>query len=231
MKKKVSDEEYLEIGIQTMNNMLDNPDYEPMKRRNAYTDKEIDSVRALWVLEHQLRYDCVIEGELKVKDFIKKYDIKIPRQIVNWIVDFDSPYRKTPEKRMSINKLKKEAKRIENSCLNKIYEISNLSLTFKNKQEEGVELIRLLRKFLNRVGGTYRLNKTLEGRKLELMFPETSSNTYRGKKIIKRLRLFDNDHDALFFLSGFIQGHEVGRCLEVQKWETQVLDELRKRNS
>ena len=221
----------IEIGIQTMNDMLDDPDYEPMQRGNAYTDKEIDSVRALWVLEHQLRYDGLVEGDLVVKNFRKKYDIKIPLQIVKWIVDFKSPYRKTPAKRKSINKLIKEAKRVENNSLYKIHELSNLSLEFKNKQDESRELIRLLRKYMRIVGGTFRLNKTLDGRQIEIVFPETKSSSYRGKKIIQRLRLFKNEHDALFFLAGFIQGHGVGQCLEIQKWETQVLYELQKRNN
>lgn len=226
-----NDKDVIEIGIQTMNKMLDDPDYEPMQRNNAYTDIEIDSVRALWVLEHQLRYDELIEGELNVKDFRKKYKIEIPLRIVKWIVDFQSTYRKTPEKRKSINKLIKEAKRVENNSLYKIHEISNLSLDFKNKKEESLELIRLLKKYVRVIGGSFRLNKTLDGRQLEIVFPETKSSSYRGKKVIQRLRLFKNEHDALFFLSGFIQGHGVGQCLETQKWETQVLYELHKRNN
>lgn len=222
----------LEIDVQIMNDMLDDIDYEPMQRNTTYTDYEVDSVRALWVLEHQLRYDeKIVDVELKVKNFIKKYDIKIPIKLVTEIVSFDSPYRKTPAKRESIRKLLKEARRVENNSLFRLYGISNDQLVFKNHHEKSVHLAKLLRVYMRKVGGSFRLNKTVDGRKIELAFPETKRDSYKGKKIIKRIRLFDNENDALFFLAGFVHGHSMATLIETQKWEKQVLNELQKRNN
>jgi len=209
-----------DIDIEVMNNMLDDPDYNPAFIKTSTTDYETDSIRALWVLEHQLFLDHITKTKPTTPYLKNKYNLRQTQQFLLEVTNFNTGERMTKSQRGSINKLREQARKAEKYSLRSLKDVQEVNLKLKGKEAQ-LQLINLLSRY-KRLGWLYRRHKN-EDNKIEIMFPEV-----KGKN---KLCFFNTYQEALLFLTGFIQGHEVAKYKELQKWETKVLYELQKRNT
>lgn len=209
-----------DTDIQIMENMLDDPDYNPSFQCTTHTDYEVDSVRALWVLEHQLFIDHITDKKPTVPYLKTKYKLKQHIQFLREVFNFNSGERMTKTQRGSINKLREKARKAEKNSLRILKDVQEVNLQLKGKEAQ-LQLMNLLSRY-KRLGWRYRRNRN-EDNKIEIMFPEVNG--------VNKLYFFKTYQEALLFLTGFIQGHAVATQKELQKWETRTLYELQRRNN
>lgn len=209
-----------DIDVEVMDNMLNDPDYNPSFRGVVHTDYEVDSLRALWVLEHQLFLDHITDKEPTVPYLKEKYKLKQHIQFLREVFNFNTGERMTKTQRGSINKLREKARKAEKYSLRMLEDVQEVNLQLKGKEAQR-QLINLLTRY-KRLGWRHRRNKN-EDNKIEIMFPEVNGEN--------KLYFFNTYQDALLFLTGFIQGHAVATQKELQKWEAKVLYELQRRNN
>ena len=209
-----------DIDVEVMDAMLNDPDYNPTFRGVIHTDYEVDSIRALWVLENQLKLDHITDEEPTATYLKDKYNLKQPIQFIREVCNFDTGTRMTKTQRGSINKLREKARKAEKYSLRIIENVQEVNLKLKGREAQR-KLVAMLTRY-NSLGYKHRRNKN-EDNKIEILFPELNGQS--------KLHLFDTYQEALLYLTGFIHGHAVATQKELQKWETKVLYELQRRNN
>lgn len=209
-----------DIDVEVMDAMLNDPDYNPTFRGVIHTDYEVDSIRALWVLENQLFLDHVTDKEPTIPYLKERYNLKQPVQFIREVCNFDTGQRMTKTQRGSINKLREKARKAEKYSNRVLEAATEVNLQLKGREAQQ-RLAALLSKY-NSLGFRGQRSKNDKG-KIELIFPDINGKT--------NLHTFNTYQDALLFLIGFMQGHAVATQKELQKWETKVLYELQRRNN
>ena len=208
--------------------MLSNPDWNPQINRNAiYSDKEIDSIRAKWILE-EIKRRKAIQPAMTVAEFIKKYNLQtIPLRTVYYILDTTTSNRKKKGHTGSLNQLIRKNKGRylkvvrEIRMIEKDYEVN----VNKDKSHFHYCVDGRVKRYTNY--SKFKSPKTSEDGKIHLVL-EIIENK-KENPLLARFR-FNDYNECNAFLMGFATGLRTGEARTLRQWEVDALKQFKKRN-